>query len=72
MGEEEVNLPLLIASFRPGAVFKLTFNQSHVCEKGIKGLAWALLSSVESVSCLEMTDDWVTYVVLNKCFELSP
>jgi hypothetical protein len=46
-GEEEVDLPLLIASFYPWVVFKLTFDQSHVCEKGIKGLAWALLSSVE-------------------------
>jgi hypothetical protein len=45
--EEEVNLSLLIASFCPWAVFKLAFDQSHVCEKGIKGLAWALLSSME-------------------------
>jgi hypothetical protein len=47
IGEEEVNLPLLIASLCPWVVFKLTFDQSHVCKKGIKGLAWALLSSVE-------------------------
>jgi hypothetical protein len=46
-GEEEVDLPLLITSFCPWVVFKLTFNQSHVYEKGIEGLAWALLSSVE-------------------------
>jgi hypothetical protein len=39
MGEEEVNLPLLITSLRPGVVFKLAFDQSHVCEEGIKGLA---------------------------------
>jgi hypothetical protein len=46
-GEEEVDLPLLIASFRPWAVLQLTFDQSHVCEKKIKCLAWVLLSSVE-------------------------
>jgi hypothetical protein len=38
-GEEEVNLLLLIASLHPWAVFKLTFDQLYVYEKGIKGLA---------------------------------
>jgi hypothetical protein len=47
IGEEEVDLPLLITSLHPGAVFKLTFDQSYICEKGIKGLACMLLSSVE-------------------------
>jgi hypothetical protein len=68
-GKEEFNLPLLFVS--SWAACELAFDQSHVCVKGIKGLARALLNNVVGVSRLETADDRVANVILDKGFELS-